>query len=171
VEAVQTVLFQVLYVWVVLRHERRRIVHFNVTAHPTSAWVTQQLREAFPFDQAPRYLIRDRVGTYGEAFRRCVESMGIEEVLIAPQSPWQNPFAERVIGTIRRDCLDHFIVINERHLRRIIARYLHYYHLARCHRSLDRNSPVPRCIEPPEQGRIVAMPYVGGLHHRYARAA
>jgi transposase InsO family protein len=118
---VPTVLFQVLYVWIVLRHERRRIVHFNVTAHPTSAWVTQQLREAFPFDQATRYLIRDRDGAYGNAFRRCAKSMGMEEVLIAPQSPWQNAFAERVIGTIRRDCLDHFIVINEAHLKRISA--------------------------------------------------
>jgi len=168
---VPTVLFQVLYVWVVLRQERRRIVHFNITAHPTSAWVAQQLREAFPFDQAPRYLIRDRDGAYGDAFRRCSKNMGIEEVLIAPQSPWQNPFAERVIGTIRRDCLDHLIVINERHLHRILTRYLDYYHLARCHRSLDHNSPVPRSVEPPEQGRIVSIPQVGGLHHRYARAA
>jgi transposase InsO family protein len=168
---VPTVLFEVLYVWVVLRHERRRIVHFNVTAHPTSAWVSQQLREAFPFDQAPRYLIRDRDGAYGNVFRRCAKSMGIEEVLIAPQSPWQNPFAERVIGTIRRDCLDHFIVINESHLKRILAGYLDYYHRVRCHRSLDRNSPAPRSIEPPEKGRLIAIPQVGGLHHRYARAA
>lgn len=168
---VPTVLFQVLYVWVVLRHERRRVVHFNVTAHPTSAWVAQQLREAFPFDQAPCYLIRDRDGAYGDAFRRCAQSLGIEEVLIAPQSPWQNPFAERLIGTIRRDCLDHLIVLNEKHLKHILSRYLDYYHLARCHRSLDHNSPVPRSIEPPEQGRICAIPQVGGLHHRYARAA
>jgi transposase InsO family protein len=168
---VPTVLFQVLYVWVVLRHERRRIVHFNVTAHPTSAWLTQQLREAFPFDQAPRYLIRDRDGAYGNVFRRCAKSMGIEEVLIAPQSPWQNAFAERVIGTIRRDCLDHFIVINEAHLRRMLSRYLDYYHFSRCHRSLDRNSPVPRSVEPPAKGRIIAIPQVGGLYHRYARAA
>jgi transposase InsO family protein len=168
---VPTALFQVLYVWVVLRHARRKIVHFNVTAHPTAAWLAQQLREAFPMDQAPRYLIRDRDGAYGDAFRRCAESMGIEEVLIAPQSPWQNPFVERVIGTIRRDCLDHLIVLNEPHLRRIMARYLEYYHLARCHRSLQRNSPVPRTTEAPEQGGIVAIPYVSGLHHRYARAA
>jgi transposase InsO family protein len=168
---VPTVFFQVLYVWVVLRHERRRVVHFNVTAHPTSAWVAQQLREAFPFDEAPRYLIRDRDGAYGDAFRRCAQSLGIEEVLSAPQSPWQNPFAERLIGTIRRECLDHLIVINKRHLHRILSSYLDYYHLARCHRSLDHNSPVPRSIEPPEQGHILAISQVGGLHHRYTRAA
>jgi transposase InsO family protein len=168
---VPTALFQVLYVWVVLRLERRRVVHFNVTAHPTSAWVAQQLRQAFPFDQAPRYLIRDRDGAYGDAFRRCANIMEIEEVLIAPQSPWQNPFAERVIGSIRRECLNHFIVLNEAHLTRMLSRYLAYYHPARCHRSLDRNSPVPRSVELPEQGRIVAIPYVGGLHHRYTRAA
>src|SRR5262249_50071278 len=160
---VPTVLFQVLYVWVVLRHERRRVVHFNVTAHPTSAWVAQQLREAFPFDQAPCYLIRDRDGAYGDAFRRCAQSLGIEEVLIAPQSPWQNPFAERLIGTIRRDCLDHLIVLNEKHLKHILSRYLDYYHLARCHRSLDHNSPVPRSIEPPERGRRLAEATVSGI--------
>jgi transposase InsO family protein len=168
---VPTALFQILYVWVVLRHERRRVVYFNVTAHPTSTWVAQQLREAFPFDQAPCYLIRDRDGAYGDAFRRCAQSLGIEEVLSAPQNPWQNAFAERVIGTIRHDCLDHLIVINERHLKRILSCYLDYYHLARCHRSLNHNSPVPRSIEPPERGRILAIPQVGGLHHRYMRAA
>lgn len=135
-----------------------------MTAHPHSAWVAQQLREAFPFDQAPRYLIRDRDGSYGDDFRRCLSSLGIEEVLIAPQSPWQNPFVERLIGTIRRDCLNHVIVFSAAHLRRIITRYLDYYHRARCHRSLERNSPVPRVLE--QGGRIVAIPYLGGLHHR-----
>lgn len=168
---VPTALFQVLYVWVVMAHDRRRVIHFNVTTHPTSAWVAQQLREAFPFDASPRYPLRDRDGSYGEAFRHCLTSMGIQEVLIAPQSPWQNPFVERLIGTIRRDCLDHVIVLSQAHLKRILARYLDYYHLARCHRSLAGNSPVPRAIEPPERGRVVAIPQVGGLHHRYARAA
>jgi hypothetical protein len=168
---VPTALFQVLYVWVILGHERRRIVHLNVTAHPTSAWVAQQLREAFPFDQAPRYLIRDRDGAYGDTFQRCAQSMGIREVLIAPRSPWQNPFAERLIGSIRRDCLDHVIVINATHLKRILGHYLAYYQVARCHRSLAGDAPVPRAVEPPERGRIVAIPHVGGLHHRYARAA
>jgi putative transposase len=111
-----------------------------VTAHPTSAWVAQQVREAFPFEQAPRYLIRDRDSSYGDSFRRCLNNLGTEEVLIAPQSPPQNPFVERLIGTIRRDCLDHVIVLNAAHLRHIITRYLDYYHLARCHRSLDGNS-------------------------------
>jgi hypothetical protein len=168
---VPTALFQVLYVWVILGHERRRIVHLNVTAHPTSVWVAQQLREAFPFDQAPRYLIRDRDGAYGDAFQRCAQNMGIREVLIAPRSPWQNPFAEWVIGSIRRDCLDHVIVINPTHLKRILGRYLDYYQFARCHRALAGDAPVPRAVEPPERGRIVAIPHVGGLHHRYARAA
>jgi transposase InsO family protein len=138
---IPTAFFQVLYVFVVLRHDRRRVVHFHVTAHPTSVWVTQQLREAFPFDQAPRFLLRDRDGSYGESFRRGVARMGIEEVLIAPQSPWQNPFAERVIGSIRRECLDHGIVLSEAHLRRILRGYLAYYHDSRTHRALDRNAP------------------------------
>jgi transposase InsO family protein len=139
---VPTALFQVLYVFVVLRHDRRRVVHFNVTAHPTSAWVSQQLREAFPFENVPRFVIRD--GSYGDSFRRCVQNLGIEQVLIAPQSPWQNPFVERLIGTIRRECLDHLIVLNEAHLRRILKSFFAYYHDARTHRSLGANAPNPR---------------------------
>jgi putative transposase len=112
---VPTVTFQVLYVFVVLRHDRRRVLHFNVTMNPTGAWVSRQIGEAFPFDTAPRYLLRDRDGVYGSEFRRTVKSMGIEEVLIAPHSPWQSPFVERLIGTIRRECLNHVIVCNERY--------------------------------------------------------
>ena len=168
---IPTAFFQVLYVFVVLRHDRRRVVHFQVTAHPTSVWVMQQLREAFPFDQAPRFLLRDRDGSYGDSFRRGVARMGIEEVLIAPQSPWQNPFAERVIGSIRRECLDHVIVLSEAHLRRILRGYLAYYHDSRTHRALDRNAPNPRLIETPDRGQVRAIPQVGGLHHRYTRAA
>jgi len=168
---IPTAFFQVLYVFVVLRHDRRRVVHFQVTTHPTSVWVTQQLREAFPFDQAPRFLLRDRDGSYGDSFRRGVARMGIEEVLIAPQSPWQNPFAERLIGSIRRECLDHVIVLSEAHLRRLLRGYLAYYHDSRTHRALDRNAPNPRLIETPDQGQVRAIPQVGGLHHRYTRAA
>jgi len=168
---VPTVTFKLLYCFVVLRHDRRQIVHINVTSHPTAAWVGQQLREAFPFDSVPRYLIRDRDGIYGEEFRRTVESMGIEEVVIAPRSPWQNPFVERLIGTFRRELLNHVIVLNEAHLKRLIASFLTYYHQDRPHMALEHNSPVPREVDPPERGRVVAEPMVGGLHHRYRRAA
>jgi hypothetical protein len=121
---VPTATFRVLYVLLVLKHGRRHIVYFNVTAHPTGAWIAQQLVEAFPFDTAPRYLVRDRDGKYGDRYRRRAHSLGIDEVVIAPRSPWQNPYVERVIGSIRRDCIDHVIVLNERHLRRILRSYL-----------------------------------------------
>jgi putative transposase len=168
---VPTVRFQLLYCFIVLRHDRRRVAHFNVTRHPTARWTGQQIVEAFPFDEAPRFMIRDRDGIYGHDFRERVKHMGIEEVITAPRSPWQNPFAERVIGSIRRECLDHVIVFNEAHLRRILTDYFAYYHEARTHLSLDRNAPTPREIEPPCNGRVIAIPQVGGLHHRYTRAA
>lgn len=168
---VPTATFRILFTFVVLRHNRRQIVHFNVTAHPTAEWTAQQIVEAFPFDETPRFLIRDRDRIYGHAFRKRVDSMGIEEVMIAPRSPWQNPFAEGVIGSIKRECLDHVIVINERHLRRVLRSYFEYYHESRTHLSLGRNAPIERDVEPPTKGRVVAIPQVGGLHHRYARAA
>ncbi len=168
---VPTVTFQMLYGFLILRHDRRRVVHFNVTSEPTAAWVAQQLREAFPFDEAPRYLIRDRDGIYGDKVRRCLEGLGIEEVVTAPRSPWQNPYVERLIGTLRRELLDHVIVLNERHLRRLLTSFFEYYHRWRPHRSLDRNAPQPREVEPPGRGRVIAVPQVGGLHHCYRRAA
>ncbi len=168
---VPTVTFRVLYVFVVLRHERRRVVHFNVTTNPTARWTAQQVIDAFPFGDAPRFLLRDRDGIYGEYFRHRVEHMGIDEVLIAPRSPWQNPYVERLIGSIRRECLDHVIVLNERHLRRIMVEYFEYYHDARAHLSLDRNSPIPRPVDPPDNGQVVTRAYLGGLHHCYTRAA
>ena len=168
---VPTATFRVLYCFVVLCHARRRIVHVNVTSNPTEAWSCQQLVEAFPLDRAPRYLIRDRDSVYGERFRRRVKNLGIKEVVTAPRSPWQNPFVERAIGSIRRECLDHVIVLNERHLLRILRSYLGYYHSCRTHLSLDRNAPDPREIEPRAKGDVVAIPQVGGLHHRYTRAA
>ncbi len=168
---VPTATFRILYVLVILHHERREIVHFNVTEHPTAQWAAQQLVEAFPFDSAPRYLLRDRDSIYGGRFRNRVKSLGIDEVLTAPRSPWQNPYVERIIGSIRRECLNHVIIINERHLRRQLKSYSIYYHEARTHLSLDKQSPVPRSIEPPEQGKVVAIPHVGGLHHEYRRAA
>jgi putative transposase len=112
----------------ILAHERRRIVHFNITEHPTAQWTAQQVVEAFPWNEAPRYLLRDRDRVYGASFRRRVRHMGIEEVLIAPRSPWQNPYVERLIGSIRRECLDHVIVLHERHLRRLLTSYFSYYH-------------------------------------------
>ena len=168
---VPTVRFQLLYCFMVLRHERRRVVHFNVTAHSTARWTAQQLVEAFPYDEAPRFLIRDRDGIYGEDFRKRVRHMGIEEVIIAYRSPWQSPYVERVIGSIRRECLDHVIVFHETHLRRILTTYFEYYHRSRPHLSLGRNAPVPRRVEHPAEGTVIAIPQVGGLHHRYTRAA
>jgi putative transposase len=168
---VPTIRFEVLYVFLVLAHERRRVVHFNVTAHPTSAWTAQQLREAFPFDEIPRYLLRDRDQIFGDDFRRQVADMTIQEVLSAPRSPWQRAYVERVIGSIRRECLDHVIVFNEASLRRILAAYFTYYHAWRCHLSLEKDSPEPRPVPSPELGHVVATPQVGGLHHRYERRA
>jgi hypothetical protein len=168
---VATARFRLLYCFLVLRHDRRRVVHFNVTAHPTARWTAQQVVEAFPYDEAPRFLIRDRDGIYGNDFRLRIKHMSIEEVVISYRSPWQSPFVERLIGSIRRECLDRLIVFNEAHLRRILTSYFAYYHEGRTHLSLDRNAPVPRRVEHPTEGKVIAIPQVGGLHHRYARAA
>jgi putative transposase len=168
---VPTARLRVLFVLVVLAHHRRRVLHFNVTEHPTAAWTTQQIVDAFPDDSAPSYLLRDRDTVYGSVFRGRVKRMGIGEVLTAPHSPWQNPFAERLIGSIRRECLDHVLVLSERHLRRTLARYFAYYHRARTHLSLDKDPPDGRPIEPPELGSVLSIPEVGGLHHRYVRRA
>jgi putative transposase len=168
---VPTARLRVLFVLVVLAHHRRRVVHFNVTEHPTAAWTAQQVVNAFPDDAAPAYLLRDRDQVYGAPFRHRVKGMPIAEVLTAPQSPWQNPFAERLIGSIRRECLDHVLILGDRHLRRILTRYFAYYHRARPHLSLDKDAPDGRPIEPPALGPIIPLPEVGGLHHRYVRRA
>jgi putative transposase len=168
---VPTVSFRILYVFLVLSHERRRVVHFNVTEHPTAEWTAAQLMQAFPWDTAPRYMLRDRDRVYGEAFRTLAAEMEITEVLTAPRSPWQSPYVERLIGSIRRECLDHVVVMNESSLRREMTCYLDYYHGSRSHLSLGKDSPDGRAVEPPERGRIVAVPKVGGLHHRYERRA
>ncbi|HEY6268078.1 MAG TPA: integrase core domain-containing protein [Candidatus Acidoferrum sp.] len=168
---VPTIRFQILYVFLVLAHDRRRILHFNVTAHPTAEWTGQQLREAFPFDQLPHYLLRDRDTIFGNDFQEQVRDMGICEVLSAPRSPWERAYVERVIGSIRRECLDHVIVFQERSLRRTLHSYFDYYHRSRTHLSLGKDSPEPRAIQPPEAGSVVALPQVGGLHHRYERRA
>ena len=168
---VPTISFRILYVFVVLSQERRRVVHFNVTANPTAFWTGQQMIEAFPEDTAPRYLLRDRDGIYGHEFRKRVEGMGVQEVLTAPRSPWQNAFAERLIGSIRRECLDHVIVFNRKHLRRILTNYFGYYHRSRTHLGLDKEAPIEREVQGPELGKVVEFPEVGGLHHRYERRA
>jgi putative transposase len=168
---VPTIRFQVLYVFLVLAHDRRRILHFNVTAHPTAEWTGQQLREAFPFAQLPRYLLRDRDAIFGHEFREQVRDMGICEVLSAARSPWQRAYVERVIGSIRRECLDHMIVLHESSLRRTLKSYFEYYHRSRTHLSLGKDPPEPRAIQPPEMGSVVSVPQVGGLHHRYERRA
>jgi putative transposase len=169
--SVPTVNFRVLFVFIMLAHERRRIVHFNVTEHPTAKWTAQQIVEAFPWDTAPRYLLRDRDAIYGAAFQNRVGNLGIKEVKIAPRSPWQNPYCERLIGSIRRDALDHVIVLNELHLRRVLHSYVEYYHTWRVHRSLDMDAPKPRAIHSPELGPVRKLPEVGGLHHHYERKA
>ena len=169
--AVQTVTGRILFVFVVLLHHRRRIVHFNVTAHPTAAWTAQQVVEAFPDDTAPRWLLRDRDAIYSEAFRQRVGGMGIEEVLSAPSSPWQNPYAERLIGSIRRDCLNHVVILGEQHLRRVLAGYFAYYHGSRTHLALAKDTPMPRRVQGVTEGDVIAFREVGGLHHRYERRA
>jgi putative transposase len=168
---VPTIRFQVLYVFLVLAHDRRRIVHFNVTAHPTAEWTAQQLREAFPFEQIPRYLLRDRDRIFGGEFTKDVKAMGIKEVLSAPRSPWQRAYVERVIGTLRRECLDHVIVLNEASLYRHVKSFLAYYHESRTHLSLAKDAPEPRPVHPADRGAVVAISQVGGLHHRYERRA
>ncbi len=164
---VPTVTFRVLFVFVILAHERRRIIHFNVTEHPTAQWTAQQIVEAFPWDTA--FGIETRI--YGAAFELRVKNLGIEEVKIAPRSPWQNPYAERVIGSIRRDALDHVIVLDERHLRRVLRSYVAYYHTWRTHRSLEMDAPEPRAVQPPKLRSVSKLPEVGGLHHHYERIA
>jgi hypothetical protein len=168
---VPTVQCRVLFVFIMLAHERRRIVHFNITEHPTAQWTAHQIVEAFPWDTAPRYLLRDRDSIYGETFQDRVGHMGIEEGKIAPRSPWQHPYCERVIGSIRCDALDHVIVLNEQHLRRVLRSYFDYYHDWRTHLSMEMDTPTSRAVQPPELGPVKKRPEVGGLHHHYARIA
>ena len=169
--AVPTLTCRILFVFVVLAHDRRRILHVDVTQHPTSAWTRQQLREAFPNEANARFLLHDGDTTFDAAFDRTINAFGLTAVRTAPHSPWQNPYVERVIGSIRRECLDHVIVLNERHLRWILRAYVAYYHRSRTHLALDKNTPLRRAIDVAGSGRIVARPEVGGLHHRYERQA
>jgi transposase InsO family protein len=167
---VPTATFRLLFVMVILAHQRRRVIHVAVTAHPTALWTAQQLREAFPEDTVPRYLIHDHDHAFA-ALAATATGMNIQELRTAPRAPSQNAYAEPVIGSIRRECLDHVIVANEAGLSRILTRYLAYYHHSRTHRSLAKDSPQPRPIAPPTLGPVVAIPEVGGLHHRYDHRA
>lgn len=168
---VPTATFRVLFVLIMVTHIRRRLVHFNVTEHPTAEWTARQLLEACALEETPQYLIRDRDSVYGERFSRQATTLGIREVIIAPRSPWQNAYAERVIGSIRRECLDHVVVIGERHLLRILRKYVDYYNKSRTHLSLAKDAPRPRSVQRPSEGRVMELPRVGGLHHEYTRKA
>jgi putative transposase len=168
---VPTATFRVLFVLIVLAHDRRRVVHFNVTEHPTARWTGEQLIQAFPSGSEPRYLLRDRDRIYGEEFREQIQAIGIKEIMAAPRSPWQNPFCERLIGSIRRDCLNQVIILGESHLRRILRRYFQYYHQYRTHLSLEKDAPELRPIQEMSLGEVIEIPEVGGLHHHYERRA
>ena len=169
---VPTLTGRVLFVLVLLTHQRRRIIHVNITEHPTAAWTAQQMIEAFPDDTAPRWLLRDRDAIYGDVFRRRVAGMGIGEVISSPSSPWQNPYAERLIGSIRRECLDHVIVLGERHLRRLLTAYRHLLSWgANTSRLGEGRADATTRSGASTEGHVVAFPEVGGLHHRYERRA
>jgi putative transposase len=168
---VVTATFRLLYAVLVLGHDRRRVIHFEVTQNPTQVWLAHQMTEAFPWDTAPRYLIRDRDASYGQRFRDRVQAMGMKEVVTAPRSPWQNAYVERLIGSIRRECLNHVIIFDERHLCRVLTSYFQYYHKTRTHLSLDKDCPLTRPSHSPTAGKIFAIPQVDGLHHRYERRA
>ena len=164
---VPTVSFRLLYGLLIMGHSRRRILWLGVAAHPTAEWIANQLTEACGWERTPGYLIRDRDACYGNVFMRRIRSLGIRDHPIFPRSPWQNGYVERLIGSIRRECLDHVIVIGERHLRHVLSCYMEYYNAARTHLSLDKDTPVQRAVQ--LIGRIQAQPILGGLHHQYAR--
>ena len=167
---VPTVTFRLLFVLVILGHDRRRIVHVAVTDHPTAAWTAQQLRNAFPESEAPRYLLHDRDTVFADV-ATTIAAMDIQAVR-GPRSPWQNAYVERVIGSIRRECLDHVIVVSAAGLQRVLTEYIAYYMQSRTHLALEKDAPISRPVMPPSAGRVVAAtPQVGGLHHRYDRAA
>ena len=170
---VPTLSFGILYCFFVIAHDRRRILHLNVTKHPTSAWVTQQMREAFPFDSAPKYLIFDRGANFSQEVVDTIKSFGIQPKRTSFQSPWQNGVAERFIGSCRRDLLDHVIVLNERHLKRLMNEFIHYYHEDRTHLSLGKQTPFGRKVaeQVGASSKVISMPRLGGLHQRYDVAA
>jgi transposase InsO family protein len=164
---VPTFSFRLLYGLLIMGHGRRQILWFGVTAHPTAEWIANQLTQAYGWKQIPRYLIRDRDGAYGEVFLRRLRSMGIRDRPTSPKSPWQNGYAERLIGSIRRECTDHIVVFGERHLRHVLLSYMDYYNGTRTHLALSKDTPMGRATE--TVGRITCHPVLGGLHHQYAR--
>ena len=164
---VPTIGFDLLYAFVIARLGRRDLVWINVTTNPTAEWIARQLTEAFPWSTPPRYLIRDRDRIYGAAAICRMRAMGIRDKPTAPASPWQNGFAERLIGSIRRECVDHFVVLGEAHLRRILRAYACYYNDVRTHRSLEKDAPVSRLVQ--RIGSIISHAILGGLHHHYVR--
>ena len=168
---VPTVTFKNLYVFLVLSLDRRRVVHFNVTTHPTAEWTALQLVQAFPFDTAPKYLIRDRDGIYGEVVRDAIAFLGMKEKVISARSPWQNGYCERMVGTTKRECLHHMILFSESHARRVLKKFFQYYHDDRTHLGLEKATPAGREVESPERGPVKRRPVVGGLHSRYYRQA
>jgi transposase InsO family protein len=169
---VPTATFKVLFVLVILSHDRRRILHMNVTEHPSAVWTARQLLQSCGIDDQPRYLIRDRDAIFGEVFQRQVRALQIEEVPIAPKSPWQNPYAERVIGSIRRECLDHVIILDEAHLKVVLARYVAYFNASHPHQGLEQTVPVPASGQSsPTSGSVIAVPVLNGLHHDYRRGS
>ena len=167
---VPTVTFRLLFVLVILAHDRRQIVHLAVTEHPTAAWAAQQLRNAFSEDETPRYLLHDRDSVFADV-ATTISGMNTQAVRTAARSPWQNAYVERVIGSIRRECVDHVIVINAAGLHRVLREYVSYYIRSRTHLALDKDTPYSRLATSPTAGRIVAIPELGGLHHRYDRIA
>jgi len=166
---VPTIRFRMLFVFIVLSHARRQVIHFNVTAHPTAEWTAQQITEAFPWETAPRFLLRDRGSSYGDVFRQRVRSLEIAEVLTALRSPWQNAYVERLNGSIRRECLDRVVIWNERHLLRILREYFEYYNEDRTHLGIEKDTPKgrPTSNRASPSSKLVELPRVGGLHHRY----
>jgi transposase InsO family protein len=164
---VPTITFGMLFGFVVLHHGRRQLVHVGVTAHPTAEWISHQISEAFPWDRAPRHLIRDRDGAFGEIFKQRLHAMGIRDRPTAPHSPWQNAYVERLIGSIRRDCLDHLIILDERHLRSLLRDYAEYYNRLRTHLSLGKDAPLGRPVQ--SHGVPCRLPHFGGLHHSFVR--
>jgi transposase InsO family protein len=164
---VPTISFQLLYGLLILKHGRREILCLAATAHPSAEWISRQLMEAYGWEEGPCYLVRDRDNVYGEVFIRRLRAMGIRDRPIAPRSPWQNGYCERLIGSIRRECLDHIVVFGERHLRHLLCGYANYYNRTRTHLSLNKDSPAPRAVE--SCGRILPVRILGGLHHRYVR--
>jgi len=164
---VPTLTFECLFAFLVVGHGRRQLLWFAVTRHPTAEWLAQQIVEAFPWSTAPTYLVRDNDRAYGQAFTRRLRTMGIRDRPISPRSPWQNPYVERLIGTVRRECLDHVLIFGERHLRRILALYSSYYNQTRTHLALRKDAPLRRSVQ--RSGTIMVTPILSGLHHRYAR--